>query len=303
MEAMLEAIRPCGVALRDGVSPEALLRKQTPWDSGRSRAMVEKRGFEMLLVAMGDDPYDFEAGKALDPFSDDVWHFDVEFIEDHGAYKTIVERLCRMTGGDLAFDQVTDFVDVEREVAWVELARAGKVERIDLVVDNDWTDPAIFAEMQRRLGATGSVRRFAEQSLGQDCLIVCQPPEKLNALNRVAGLRFRVLKRRSSSREPDRPLADDASVEPDVQFERPAFSVAGAQFEIFRLAMRFAERRKARPVGRAQRDQRVGVLMMRRFGVFDNDRRLALAGDRVNFDFRRPFLAGDMHAMPFFERK
>jgi hypothetical protein len=48
--------------------------------------------------------------------------------------------------------------------------------------------------MQRRLGATGSQRRFAEQSLGQDCLIVCQTTEKLKALNRAAGLNFRVMK-------------------------------------------------------------------------------------------------------------
>lgn len=194
MEEMLEAIRACGIALRDGVLPEALLRKQTQWDSGRTRAMIEKPGFEMLLVAMGDDPFDYEAGRPLDPCSDDVWHFDVEFIEDHGAYKTIVERLCRMTGGDLAFDQVADYVDVEGEVAWVELTSAGKVERINLVVNNDWTDGEIFSEMQRRLSATGSLRRFAEQSLGQDCLIVCQTPEKLKALNRATGLSFRVMK-------------------------------------------------------------------------------------------------------------
>jgi len=194
MESMLEAIRPCGIALRDGVSPEALLRKQTPWDSGRTRATIEKRGFEMLLVAMGDDPYDYEAGKPLDPYCDDVWHFDVEFIEDHGAYRTIVERLRRMTAGDLVFDRVADFVDVEGAVAWVELTSADKVERINLVVNNDWTDGAIFSEMQRRLAATGSPRRFAEQSLGQDCLIICQTPEKLKALNRATGLSFRVMK-------------------------------------------------------------------------------------------------------------
>jgi hypothetical protein len=194
LEMMLEAIRPCGVALRDGVPTDALFQQRTPWEGERSRATIEKRGFEALLIAMGDDPYDFEARTPLEPPSDDVWHFDVEFIENHGAYKTIVDRLCRTTGGDLVFDQVTDYVDVEEQVAWVELTRAGKAERVDLSVDNDWTDPKIFAEMQRRLAATGSPRRFAEQSLGQDCLIVCQTPENLKALNRVAGLRFRPMK-------------------------------------------------------------------------------------------------------------
>jgi hypothetical protein len=138
--------------------------------------MVEKCGFEMLLALMGDDPYDFEAHKDLDPYSDDVWHFDVEFIEDHGAYKTIADRLSRMTGGDLVFDQVADYVDVEGEIAWVELSQGGKTERVELTIDND------------------SQRRFAWHTLGQDCLIVCLTPEKLKALNRDTGLRFRVMK-------------------------------------------------------------------------------------------------------------
>jgi hypothetical protein len=194
MEAMLAAIRPSGIALREGVTPEALLRKQTRWDSGRSRAIIEKRGFEMLLVAMGDDPYDYETGKPLDPYSDDVWHFDVESIEDHGAYKTIADRLSRMTGGDLVFDQVADYVDVEGEVAWVELSQGGKTERVELTIDNDWTDGKKFSEMQRRLVAAGSQRRFAGQSLGQDCLFVCLAPEKLKVLNRATGLSFRVMK-------------------------------------------------------------------------------------------------------------
>ncbi|WP_436440810.1 hypothetical protein, partial [Enterococcus faecium] len=78
-----------------------------------------------------------------------------------------------MTKGILSLNEIEDYVDVEEGVAWVEMKRAGRTERIELTVNNDWTDPKIFLEMQERLKTTGSSRRFAMQSLGQDCLIVC----------------------------------------------------------------------------------------------------------------------------------
>jgi hypothetical protein len=140
---------------------------------------------------MGDDSYDPNSSKPLGPPSDDVWHFDVKCIEGRGAYKIIVDRLCRMTKGDLAFDQVKDDVDADQRIAWVELTRAGESERIDLTFDDNWVDPGIFSDMQQRLAATGSPRRFAARGLGQDCLIVCQTPQSLKALNRATGLRFR----------------------------------------------------------------------------------------------------------------
>lgn len=193
LQSMLETAAACGISLRDGVSPDVLYRQRTRWEPARSPATIEKGGFESLLIAMGDDPYDATTFAPLDPPSDDVWHFDVEFIEDHGAYKSIVDRLCRMTNGDLSFDAVADYVDVDVGVAWVEVSSAGRRERIELTVDNDWTDPKIFSEMQERLKATGSVRRFAMHGLGQDCLIVCQTQDNLTALNRATGLRFRVM--------------------------------------------------------------------------------------------------------------
>ncbi len=49
-----------------------------------------------------------------------------------------------------------------------------------------------------------------------------------------------------------------------MQLDVATFGVAGAQFEISWLAMRLAERRKARQIRRAQRNRRVGLLMMRR---------------------------------------
>jgi DNA-binding protein YbaB len=54
----------------------------------------------------------------------------------------------------LKFEGVRDYVDVEQEIAWVELSSNGRSERVDLKIDNDWVDPKIFAKLQDWLEET-----------------------------------------------------------------------------------------------------------------------------------------------------
>jgi len=184
VEAMLAELAGVGIKLRPGTDAEQLVTSLT-------RAAIEKGGFELLLAVMGDEQMDPKTFAMLDPLSDDVWHFDVEAIEDHGSYVRIVESCCRLTGGDLKLEGPKDYVDVEKEIAWVEFSINGQTERLDLKVDNDWVDPEIFNKLAECLGETGSKRRFATQGLGQDLLLICKPPEQISMINRATGLRFK----------------------------------------------------------------------------------------------------------------
>jgi|UniRef100_Q07ND3 hypothetical protein len=183
VEAMLAELAAVGISPRPGIGVDDLV-------APASRAKVEKAGFELLLCAMGDERFDPATNTVLDPLSDDVWHFDVEAIEDHGAYVYIVESCRRLTGGDLQFEGVRDYVDVDAGIAWVELSTNGQSQRIDLKVDNDWVDPTIFAKLAQWLHEAGSKRRFATQGLGQDLLMICKAPEQIAMINRATGLRF-----------------------------------------------------------------------------------------------------------------
>jgi len=184
VEAMLAELVGVGIKLRPGIDAEQLVAPFT-------RAAVEKGGFEMLLAVMGDEQMDPKTFAMRDPLSDDVWHFDVEAIEDHGCYVRIVENCCRLTGGDLKLEGLKDYVDVEKEIAWVEFSINGQTERLDLKVDNDWVDPEIFDKLAECLDETGSRRRFATQGLGQDLLLICKSPEQISMINRATGLRFK----------------------------------------------------------------------------------------------------------------
>ncbi len=186
VEAMLAELVAVGIQLHPGVSAEQLVAPFT-------RAAVEKGGFEMLLAVMGDEQIDPKTFAVGDPLSDDIWHFDVEAIEDHGSYARIVENCCRLTAGDLKFEGLRDYVDVEEEIAWVELSTNGRNERVDLKVDNDWVDSKIFDKLQEWLLQAGSKRRFVAQGLGQDLLLICKQPEQVKMINRATGLHFKDL--------------------------------------------------------------------------------------------------------------
>jgi hypothetical protein len=167
LEEMLAVVAHGGIRLRAQVAASSLWPPQSA-----ERRQIEKGGFETLLSAMSEH-------------SDDVWHFDVEAIYDHGDYKDIVDNLCRLSRGALAFEAVNDFVDVANGIAWVDLTRDGKTERIELKVDNDWVDERIFSAMQSRLIASGSDRRIVIKVLGQDCLIACMAPDDMLELCRA----------------------------------------------------------------------------------------------------------------------
>jgi hypothetical protein len=184
VEAMLAELAAVGIALRPGVDVEQLIAAYT-------RAKVEKHGVELLLAAMGDEPLDPKTFATLEPLSDDVWHFDTEAIEDHGSYLRIVENCRRLAGGDLKFEAVRDYVDIDEKIAWVELSTNGRSERIELRVRNDWVDPRIFFQLQDWLKQAGSRRRFAAQGLGQDLLLICKQPEQISMINQATGLRFK----------------------------------------------------------------------------------------------------------------
>ena len=184
VETMLAELAAVGIALRPGVGPEQIFVEHP-------RAAVEQGGFELLLAVMGDEQFDPKTFAILDPLSDDVWHFDTEAIEDHGSYKRIVENCLRLTGEELRAESIEDYIDVDNTIAWVSLSINGQTRRVDLKVNDDWVDPAIFDHVQAWLGEAGSRRRFAAQGLGQDLLLICKQPEQIGAINRATGLHFK----------------------------------------------------------------------------------------------------------------
>ncbi len=94
-EEQLQNLADCGIKLRPQFSSDVLFEEWTLEE-------FEEEPYELLLTALGGDK---EVGtEQWIPISSDIFYFDTECIEDHGAYVTIAERMRDLAGGDCRFE-------------------------------------------------------------------------------------------------------------------------------------------------------------------------------------------------------
>jgi len=125
------------------------------------------------------------------PLTDRVWDFDMEAIEDHGAYIDIMKNLERITRGELTFSNLKDYVDIENEKAWVSFSVRGKTYKWNLKVDNDWVDSQLFSkivELTKVLKTKGRYTYF--DTGGQDAVIGFETPESRELIIQATGLKI-----------------------------------------------------------------------------------------------------------------
>lgn len=146
----------------------------------------------MVLAVLGGEIEEHPWGRR---FSDNIWHFDTECIEDHGAYIAITKRMRDLAGGDLPLQNIRDYVDVEQGIAWLEFELDGERIHWDMKMDNDWVDVTIFGRFVALMSKRKTKRRFTYFDLkGQDCLIGCCFPAQFTALRKKTGLDFEWLR-------------------------------------------------------------------------------------------------------------
>ena len=179
LERQLQDLAACGVHLLPDATPETLLREWSEQD-------FEKDPYELALVALGgDDP----------PLAENVWHFDTECIEDHGAYAQIAERMRSLAADALPITNIEDFVDVQAGDAWLSFELDGTQHRWTCEVQDDWVDPTVLSRFAQLLAERKTGYRFTYLDLrGQDCLIGCFRDDELTRLRRATGLAWEWLK-------------------------------------------------------------------------------------------------------------
>lgn len=138
-----------------------------------------------LLCVLGNEA---EGGDG-ELLSRDIWHLDAECIEDHGDYARLAHRFSVLAGDALPLSNVSDHVDIEANMAWLEFDCGGRRHHWDLAIDNDWIDPVLYTNFQKLLRAR-SKSRFMICALGQDSLVLCGDQAKRDAISAFSGLRF-----------------------------------------------------------------------------------------------------------------
>jgi hypothetical protein len=172
---LLEDLAACGVRLLPAATPAALERA---W----SKERYEREPHKLALIALGGEP----------PLAENIWHFDVECIEDDGAYARIAERTRMVAGGDLPLTNIQDHVDLDAGEAWLSFELDGKVTRWACHVDDDWVDPDVMSQFAMLLTERNTGRRLVYLDLqGQDCIVTCLSKDELKRIRKVTGLAFK----------------------------------------------------------------------------------------------------------------
>ncbi|HEX6335216.1 MAG TPA: hypothetical protein VFZ78_13375, partial [Flavisolibacter sp.] len=123
------------------------------------------------------------------PLTNKVWNLDAEAIEDHGDYVDIMSNLSRLTNGELAFENLSDYVSIDERRAWVRFTCRGETYKWDLKIDDDWVDGTLFDRVQELAEKYKTTGRFTfYHTGGQDFVVGYATPEELAALRRATGL-------------------------------------------------------------------------------------------------------------------
>lgn len=193
LDEQLAHLKAAGIGMNAGIQIATLLESRSAGD-------YEKKPYILLLIVLGDfvekPPYDTY-------ISDDIWHFDSECIEDHGAYVLIAERLKALAGGGLPLENIKDYVDVEEERAELSFTLDGQAHAWQAKVSDDWVDSTIIERLVTLHEQRQSQKHYIYCGLGQDCLIGCVTDEQLNQLNfllKPTGNRFVALTENTTKR-------------------------------------------------------------------------------------------------------
>jgi hypothetical protein len=152
------------------------------------REEYESPPYALLLSMLGGE---VEDDSASGYFSDDLYSFDTECIEDHGNYARKVERLGQIAEGDLPIKNLRDYVDLAAGEAWIELELDGRTHRFEPAIDDDWFDPAVLTWLDSLAAERGSRRRLMYLDTGdQNVVVGFATLEQLKRLRRATGLGF-----------------------------------------------------------------------------------------------------------------
>jgi len=152
------------------------------------REDYESSPFGLVLFVLGGEVESRPCGRH---FSNDIYTFDAECIEDHGDYRSQVLQLCRIAGDDLPVEDISDTIDIDAGIARIELTLDGRTHEFEPHVDNDWFDPDVIFWLDALLAARGSTRRFFLHDTGdQNLVTICTTPDRVAALSKATGLVF-----------------------------------------------------------------------------------------------------------------
>ncbi|MEL1241593.1 hypothetical protein [Flavobacterium flavipallidum] len=184
-EEQFETFKQLGFTLNQGIDTSDINR----WKNKHKE--FEDQPYHLMYQTLGStierEPWT--------PLTNKCWDFDLEAIEDHGAYVDIMKNISRITNGELLFENIEDYVNIEEGKAWVSFTCKGDSYKWELKVDNDWADGGIFDKVQTLADKYKTKGRFTFFNTGgQDFVLGYYTSEELEKIRQATGLEIVWLK-------------------------------------------------------------------------------------------------------------
>jgi hypothetical protein len=172
-QEQLEIFTELGFTLNQGIDTSDINR----WEGGYKE--FEDQPFSLMYQTLGqtieEEPWT--------PITNKCWNFDIEAIEDHGSYIEIMKNISRITNGELVFENIEDYVDIEEGKAWVSFTCQGDSYKWNLKVDDDWVDGSLFDKVQELAEKYKTKGRFTYFNTGgQDFVLGYHTKEELETI-------------------------------------------------------------------------------------------------------------------------
>ena len=184
-DEQLETFKLLGFELNSGVDTSDINR----WQTGHKE--FEDLPYHLMYQTLGQtierEPWT--------PITNKCWDFDLEAIVDHGDYIRVLQNISRITNGELIFDTIEDYVDIENGIAWVSFNCNGEKYKWDLAVNDDWADGDLFDKVQALTTIYKTKGKFTFFNTGgQDFVLGYSTQEELEKLKQITGLEILWLK-------------------------------------------------------------------------------------------------------------
>jgi len=177
LDAQIAAFADAGINLAAGRSKAELL-------DSFGEEEFNNDPFALLLFVYGSEVESEPWGRY---FSDQVWNFDLEFIQDDKSYVKITQRLALIAGVQDKMSDVSSRVDWDGETVSLNYT-LGSIERaFTPKFDGDWADPATVTQIMADIVATtNDGKQFWVADNGQASVLVYLDETSAVALNALS---------------------------------------------------------------------------------------------------------------------
>gem|GEM_PF-5642564 len=185
LEDKIEKLAEVGVV----VDPERTIEEMLV---SFNREEYELKGFDSLLFVLANE---IESGPGAGAyFTNQLYTFDAECIEDDGDYARIAMRFAEMFQDEFEISEIADKVDWDNNYAEMSFECGGKRYHKEFVLDGDWFDVSVIKLFIEASNDMNSQRKigFADSD-GQEIYLSVMTPIQMKAFSELTGQVMRVL--------------------------------------------------------------------------------------------------------------